>query len=353
MSVINYRDWEIWLNQDYFANPDVLSGQFVFLIAPTLMARQTVEFVFEQIETNRRNGTLVTGPVAAYLSPLIHPRPVGPDGPLLLYKVDRLDTAAPVTPTLDSLLEELQALSLCLDFALTCHQIEYEIPPGQATSGTAFVARRKAMARGVAFEVDERTTAADNLRHHFTDYRSLTDQEVLLAANHYRTGLTLLGLEDQYPGLLDAAFMQFYQGCETLLLRAPGEKITDAKKRIAADPKIRNARDMQIVAAHVWKVRNDFFGHGGATMSRSAADAYQVAKQVLVARWLCRRLIDIRVGVADGLCREMRLYHAGGSDAFGGSVTELETAFAIPGPAGKAVEIFDAHGSGIERYVRK
>ncbi len=30
------------------------------------------------------------------------------------------------------------------------------------------------------------------------------------------TGMQLLSMEDQITGLIDAAFMQFYQGCEAL-----------------------------------------------------------------------------------------------------------------------------------------
>lgn len=353
MSVIGYREWEVWQNTTYFASPSTLSGQFVFSISPGLMARQTVEFVFEQIEEIRANRTYPSGAVSGYLSPLVHPRPPTPDGSLTLYKVEVFNTADSIPAVLAMLLEELRALSLCVDFPLTCGRVEYDIPPGQVSSGTVFVALRKPLSRGLAFEVHEREAAADNLRNHFSEYASTHDPDALIATNHYLAGLTLLSLEDQSPGLLDGAFMQFYQACETLLLHGPRETVTDAKKRIASDPNVPNQRDMQILVAHVWKVRHSFFGHRGSTVPRTASTVYQIAKQVLVARWLCRRLIDLHTRGADGLCREMRFYQGVRSEEFRGTVPEVETTFAIPGADGERVENFDAGGTVIETYVMR
>lgn len=48
------------------------------------------------------------------------------------------------------------------------------------------------------------------------------------------TGMQLLALEDQAFGLIDAGFMQFYQGCEALC-RDPEGKIKLSKKFIAAN----------------------------------------------------------------------------------------------------------------------
>jgi hypothetical protein len=317
------------------------------------MAQQSVEFVFEHIDEMRRTNSTASGPAATYLSPLIHRRLGTTNESLALYKYAQLDTGLPIEPILAVLLEELRALSMCIDFPLTCNRIEYEIPPGQVNSGTVFIASRKSIGRGFAFEADERETASENLMNRFAAYLLLNDHDGSVAAQHYLTGLTLLNLEDQFPGLIDAAFMQFYQGCETLLLRQPRETVTQAKKRVAADSSIPNAREIQIIVAHVWKIRHGFFGHRALSVPSTADEVYQVAKQVLVARWLCRRLIDFRVRSANGLCREMRLYHRQRSEEFRGTIGELETTFMIPGAAGESVEIFNASGSVIETYVLK
>lgn len=353
MSVISFREWEVWQNNTYFTSPGVVAGQFVLSITPSLMAKQTVEFIFEQIERIRQGAASPQAPADAYLSPLAFQHSTGPDGVLSLYKVAPLDTEAPIPPVLRTLLDELRALSLCLDFPLTCTRIEYEVPPGEASSGKVFVAMRKPLVRALAFEVDERAAAAQILRQHFADYSAAGGTSVQIASNHYITGMTLLGLEDQYPGLLDAAFMQFYQGCETLLLGAPRERVDDAKKRVAVDPRIPKSRDLQIVIAQVWKVRHRFFGHRGTAVPQVEGEVYQIAKQVLVARWLCRRLIDVYSGIADVFCREMRFYHAGQSEEFRGTVAELEGAFVIPGAAGEKVKIFHAPPRVTEEYVLK
>lgn len=350
MSVIGFREWELWQNSTYFARPLTLRGQFVVWISPALMAQQTIEFVFERIEDLRRGGPPPTGPAAAYVSLSAYPRPTAADGSLALYKVAPLATGDPIEPVVTEILEELRVISLCLDFPLTCNRIEYEIPPISPEAGIVLVAARRPLSRGLAFEVDERGIAGQNLWQHSTAYGYAGDRDAEVAAEHYLTGLTLLGLEDQFAGLVDAAFMQFYQGCESLLLRGPRETVTDAKKRLAADPNVSDSRSLQIVVAHVWKARHKFFGHRGTVVPRTASGVFGIAKQVLVARWLCRRLLDMRAGVPRGLCREMRLYHEWTSEEFRGTVAELEAAFALPGTAGEPVEIFDAGGSVVEIY---
>ncbi len=59
-------------------------------------------------------------------------------------------------------------------------------------------------------------------------------------------------------GLIDAAFMQFYQACE-LLCRDKDGRMKQSKKFIAKlEPK--DSRDLQIIAHQVWRVRNKISG---------------------------------------------------------------------------------------------
>lgn len=67
----------------------------------------------------------------------------------------------------------------------------------------------------MAFEINERYTAQQKLLAAL-NYCKPATPELKVAIQHYLTGMTLLGLEDQLPGLTDAAFMQFFQGCEAL-----------------------------------------------------------------------------------------------------------------------------------------
>ena len=322
MSVIGFREWEIWQNSTYFSTSATLHGQYSFSITPSLMAQQTIDFLYEQVEQVRL-GQLSTGTAAsAYLSPLMHH-----DGTMTIHKVSTFSTSSNIGQKIATLLEELRALSLYLDFSLTCNSIEYSIPPGHVDSGKVFWAARRSMIRGLAFEVGERSAASENLCVHFDDYNDQTKTDVQIAAEHYNNGMTLLGLEDRFTGLLDAAFMQFYQGCEAMC--GYNHKVTAARKFLASNMGASNSKDISKVLEHVWKVRNKYFAHRGQVALLNANDVYQVAKQVLVARWLCRRLIDARIGTA-GLCREMRLYHGGSSEEFRGDVQELDTTFKIP-----------------------
>jgi hypothetical protein len=243
------------------------------------------------------------------------------------------------------------ALGRCVDFPLTCNNIEFEIPPGQANTGKVFVAVRAPLGRGLGFEVEERGAAATNLKNHSGAYRTITDPVVTRAADHYLTGLTLLGLEDSFSGLLDAAFMQFYQGCETLLLQAQRETVNDANKRIAANPLVSNPMDLQVIVAHVWKARHNYFGHRSGTTLQTSDEVFQVAKQVLVARWLCRLMIDLQIGPTTFLCREMRFYHRDTSEGYMGTLAELETTFRLPGVTGERIQVFDQTGSVVYVYL--
>src|SRR5262245_56010462 len=131
MSIIGYREWEIWQNNSWFESPESVQGQFVFAIAPTLMASQTVEFMFELRELVRTKAATVGGLAAAYLSHHQFPRPAQPGGPLYLYKSDHLDTGRPIPPVIETLLDELRALALSVDFPFICDRIEFEVLPGQ------------------------------------------------------------------------------------------------------------------------------------------------------------------------------------------------------------------------------
>lgn len=345
MSSIGFREWEIWTNQSWFGTDQELDGYYYLVITPTLMAHQTLEFIREKTEAVRISQLAVNNRSAAYFRPRWSP----PED-LALEKHERLRTTASLSETIRRILEELNALSICLDFPLVCNHLEYLIPPTGARSGKALIASRQSLSRGLAFEVDERDTATQKIIADFDHYYG-AGANLAIAMKHYINGLLLLGLEDSFSGLLDAAFMQFYQACE--IPCGNNHKIKDAKVHIAR-LNLPNAQNLQIVAHHVWQVRHGYFGHGNSSnllyASAALADVYSIAKQVLVVRWLARQLIDIGSPSGLVLCREMRLYHDGHSDAFNGSVADLETSFRVP-YAHRNVEVHDANGAVIVTYV--
>lgn len=78
--------------------------------------------------------------------------------------------------------------------------------------------------------------------------------------------------------------------------------------------------------------------------------AYQLTKQLLVARYLCKRLIDINAPSGQALIREMRFYSHYGSEMFYGTVDELSSTFKVDYP-NRIAGIYDEKGNEIEKYT--
>jgi len=55
LSVIGYREWQIWTNMDFCNSGTDVHGVAYFKITPSLMAEQTIGFIYEKIE-QIRNG---------------------------------------------------------------------------------------------------------------------------------------------------------------------------------------------------------------------------------------------------------------------------------------------------------
>lgn len=345
MSVIGYREWQVWTNLDFFSSESSIFGVAYLKITPSLMAGQTVGFIYEKIERLRQEGTQFKDVKLQQYFDLTW---VTPTDQLILQKHATIKTNnESINSFLKETMLELEALSLCLDFPLTCNEIRFNIPPIQPLYGEAFIASRKPIGRGMGFEIEERGSAVDRLNNDFNSFINLNPVQKV-ATRHYLNGLTLLGLEDQFSGLIDAAFMQFYQACEVLC--GENYRLVEVKKYIAGKYPD-NSRDLQLIAHHVWQIRHNYFGHGNVsnniTNLNSLEDTFNIAKQVLVARWLCKRLLDLDTN-SHPLIREMRLYHKGGSVCFDGSVKCLIGEF-YTGYKFRNVPIVDAHGIEIDK----
>jgi len=171
---------------------------------------------------------------------------------------------------------------------------------------------------------------------------------------HYLAGLSLMGLEDQVEGLIDAAFMQFYQSCEILCRDARGG-LENSKKYIAS-LQLSDSRELQIIAHQIWRVRNKYFGHGdlqyNILSNTNLVNASKVANQVLVARYLCKRLIDYYSTSQKTLIRETMLFIKHSLGNFIGNVFQLENSFRVDFD-NRDVKIYDRYGVEIEIYTIK
>ena len=220
------------------------------------------------------------------------------------------------------LLQLLNQLSLKLDIALNCNKIAYI----DHIHGKIFQAMRRSIGRAMSFEVEERALAQKSL----ISSTPITPSETPPEVKAYLTGLNLLGLEDQFPGLIEAAFMQFYIACEAA---CETDSLDNAKKFIRnLFDNEEESRRMQIIAFHVWSVRNEYFGHLTANKNRRATNykqAAQIVKQVLVARYLCKKIIKKKCSNQEELIREIDFYTEGYAQSFTGEIEQLESTFWI------------------------
>ena len=343
MSAVSNRKWEYWINKSFFDKEFSDSGCFECILVPTLMTPQTVEFLSEnfQIELNtmRQIARNTQQSVAVNMRSI--------DGQLCLKIRDVFHSNCDMDKLINSILGMIDAISICVDTSLECGRIDFI----SDHHGRIFSAMRCPFSRGMAFEVEERQSAYRKLLTDLMSYKSASP-ELKVAIQHYLTGMTLMGLEDQMSGMTDAAFMQFYQGCEAVCNSSNG-KLRELCCYIAKsnDP---DSRTLQIIAHHVYQVRHKYFGHGDVKHNFKAINsydlAYQLTKQLLVIRYLCKRLIDMNAPSGVTLIREMRFYSQYGSEMFRGTAEELSSVFKIEYP-GRTVKIYESSKKEIETYI--
>lgn len=343
MSALSYRDWDIWTNSTYFDGRKY-DGYFEFTIVGTLMVPQTVEYLTTLYELRSGQFTKVEATNPDIVRQAMHTE----EGNLCLRMYDRLDTNADLDFLLRSLNSFLEALSLATDVPLSSQKIRFI----SYHAGKLLVANRRPVSRGMAFECGERSIASEKLDKDLAYYRGDNDPNLAVGRRHYMTGMQLLGLEDMVTGLLDAAYMQFYQGCEALC-RNPRGNLEASKQYIATLP-LPDSRQLQIIAHQVWRVRHKYFGHGDVRYNLQAnlgqTRAAAVARQVLVARYLCRRLIDAMAPSGRYLVREMNFSFGQNIAPFTGSVHQLEHDFRVPFDK-RNCKVYDANCQEIDEHT--
>lgn len=343
MTSLNYRNWQIETSPEATGTQ---TGTYFCEVPKYLMIQQTVEMIHEgfqlALETpNQRPTSLRPAPID-----------FGPrrSGTATVEIAGNLECSGDIREQIEEVVQYVQALAACTDAPLLPISIGFRTPDGKVL----MVAKRGAIVRGIGFRIEERGTATHKIREDFQHFRSTlqtTPSNNKVALRHYLTGLTLLALEDSVPGLLEAAYMQFYQGIEAIVQT---HVLPEAKQRIA-QMGLPDPLATQIICHQVFNVRHKYFGHGSETdfheiADASAEDAFRVAKQCLVARWLCRVLLDQQTPSKTSLLREMRMYLHNTSDAFHGTVQEIESTFWID--FGQCVDakkaacaVFDANGA--------
>lgn len=343
MSALSYRDWDVWTNSTYY-DGRTYDGYFELTIVGTLMVPQTLEYLAESYEVRQGQFIKVARASPDIVRQVMHTE----EGNLCLRVYERLDTNADLNSLLRSLNSFLEAVALATDAPLSSQKIRFI----SFQEGKLLVANRRPIGRWMAFEIEERDRASQKLADDLDFYLDNTDPNLVVGRRHYMTGMQLLGLEDAVTGLLDAAYMQFYQGCEALC-QDPKGNLDPSKKYIAA-LQLPDSRELQIIAHQVWRVRHKYFGHGDVARNLEAnlgqAGAAAVARQVLVARYLCRRLIDAHAPSGTHLVREMNFAFGRASAAFAGSVQQLEQDFRVPFDS-KICKVYDRDGQEVSGHT--
>lgn len=344
MSVLSYRPWDIWLNSTYFDNGKMYHGYFECTILNALMVPQTLQFIAEKYEIRNGRFQQITIPPMDILKRSISTV----EGNLCIKLYDELITSKCPKDIIKKVLLFLESLSMCVDCSLICHKIRFI----SNDYGKLLVANRHPIGRGIGFEIEERGKASEKLNKDFDFYLDESDPNLVVGKRHYLAGMQLLALEDQITGLVDAAFMQFYQGCEALC-RDPSGSLKGSQKYIAklSEPDV---RELQIIAHQIWMARNKYFGHGDVQYNLNANinqnNAQSVAKQVLVARYLCRRLIDANAPSGFFMEREMSFHFRDSYNKFSGEIRLLEREFRVD-IDNRISKIFDSSGNEVEEYT--
>ena len=330
----------MWVNSEYFAKKKTYPGYYECLLLDTLMVRQSIEFLAEKYEIHNESFIEIQTPPLD----IIKKTTTSKEGSLCLRIYDNLDTNKNLKINIIEIIKKIESISLCLDISLICPTIRFI----SHNSGELLVANRKSIGRGVSFEITERGVASNKLRTDLSFILKNNDINLAVGIKHYLTGMTLLSLEDNVSGLIDAAFMQFYQGCEVLSKNKNGN-LEETQKYISKQNLI-DSRELQIITHQIWKVRHKYFGHGDAQhniiSNKNTINASKVASQVLIARYLCRRLIDINLPSNTMFCREMGLFSNVYLGNFYGEIDKLSKEFRVD-YGQRAVTLYDSKGNKI------
>lgn len=332
MDSISYRKWERWKNESLLEENESFNGYFECVLTPTLMVHQTLEFLSENFQFSldssfSLNVINVAKPPIEIVNSII----VNQNNELCLRIYSCCKNTAFTSETISNLLRLLNQLSLKVGITLNCYKIMYF----DHNLGKVFQTARKSIGRGMSFEIEERGLAF----HNIIESTPISAIETVPEIKGYLTGLNLMGLEDQFPGLIEAAFMQFYIACEAACGNNELEKVKQYIADLFTDSS--ESKRMQIIAHHIWQVRNNYFGHATAKKTRRAENFEQssrIVKQVLVARYLCHQLILAKHPQSKALFREIGLFIDGYAQ-FNGSIKQLEEEFLI-NYKGRKVKIY-------------
>lgn len=111
MSDVSYRNWEVWINTDYFKNNETFTGYYECVLIPHLMVQQTVEFLMEKYQVSLDKIIRTQGCPPG----LIMHEITTVDGNLCIKIRDNLSTSIPTEEIIRKIVNTLDAISICVD----------------------------------------------------------------------------------------------------------------------------------------------------------------------------------------------------------------------------------------------
>lgn len=321
MSTFSARNLEIW-KSSLGKELTPLDGVFAIEVKPSLMVSQSIQYLKELSNSSAQNLLLkrfING--MKWWDQNRHQNII-----FWHYNFKNKQEFGDFTP--EVIIEELEQLELNLDISLFWNQITYLGEFGRGPEKPLIQIVRNNLIRAMAFEVEERGKVTKALNENPIKLSI----KAKIALSHYKTGMALLTEEDKLPGLIDGAFMQFYQAIEVLT----EEHSNKNDKAIKKGESLYGKDFPSEVLRHIFKARNIYFAHSKSSNAeikkaqKNLNTAFDIAKQVLVVRWCAKKLLSIETGV-DLVIREMRLYPSlKQSIYFSGRLEELKGDFALP-----------------------
>lgn len=324
MSAGSGRRWEIWTS-NILSELAEISGDFHIQLTPLTMVDQSLQFLSKLADTvdeyQNANPSILPFLKGIKSSKLTKEKEMSK----LFFRYSFATGVELQNFKPEELIERIRYLELCLDTVLNVESITFVADFGSA-GRPIWQAQQIRFESGVGFEIEEQKKVTDTLRK----LKSKNVEEHRAALNYYKTGMLNLLLGDRFSGLIDSAFMQFYLCIESLLEANDGHTAARTALTKSTTPKIDE------LVKHVFLARHRFYGHAHPNSkvvldaSTNEAMAFEIQKQVLVAKWVARDLLASITGLPLSN-REMRLYPSPTTSySFAGNVDELKDIFALP-----------------------
>ncbi len=329
------RDYEKWISSDSGKVDYPIQGAFIIPVQNTLMTSQTIEFMFLKNQQFLDNYKADPQLLPFFCGQHWYSNQEIKNGDLKLIWLKPFDNIELFNNfDIYTLLESINKLEIILDHSFLFSDITYCVDIGTGLNKQLLAFHKKNFSVGKAFECEDRSSVLNTS----LNTNQITSRESI-AMQLYIVGNGIISLGDIYIGLLESAFMHFYQCCELLIGTHKDSQIETRVNELQVS--LEDRERISKITRHVFIARNWFFAHSGyeqksfykedKMLIQNSKFSSQVIRQVLVAKWLSRYLLSI-VLKTELKQREFRIYDSTGIESynFNGNISDLSSTFKIP-----------------------